>query len=341
MSAVTLLEVDLRQQGAYAFATGRIRALEAKLLDFAKYQRMLDTPDAPESWRALAEAGYTKVAEIKLDDYEHFLQTELRELYELLKRIAPQPEETDWLTQRYDFHHLKVYLKAKLLGEDPREGLITGVGLIPLKLIETAVNTEVWSALPPELACAGERAFREYQNTKQVQSIDTVVDIELFALLQQAVAGRSYLEGLISIWADLVNLKTLLRAKLLHKERAFVERVLVPVGMLDKSRLLTLYDATLETWAEELRHTHYGDLVARSLRAWEEQRSLALLEKLNDDLVTNYLKKAKLALYGVEPLVAYVWAKEIELKNIRIILIGRLNGLAKEAIAERLRVSYV
>lgn len=339
--SVALLETRFRQDGAYGFPTGQIRALEAKLLDGAKYQRLLDAPDAIEAWRALAEVGYAKATEIKLDNYEQALQNELRELYELVRRLTVRPQETDWLMQRYDFHHLKVYLKAKLLGEDPAEGLVPGVGLTPPKLIETAVQTEVWSALPKELAHAGERAFREYQTTRQAQTLDVVIDTELFALIQRAVCGHPYLETLVALWSDLLNLKTLVRAKLLNRERGFVERALLSSGMLERSRLLKLFESALETWPEELRHTEYGDLMARSVRAWEEQRSLALLEKLSDDLVTNYLKQAKLALYGVEPLVAYVLAKEIELKNIRMILIGKLNGLSKEAIAERLRVSYV
>ncbi len=337
--AVALLETNFRQDGAYGFATGRIRAREAKLLDSTKYQRILEAADATEAWRTLAECGYA--AELKLDDYDQALQMELRELYELLRQLVARPQETDWLARRYDFHNLKVYLKAKLLDEDGGESLVPHVGLVPLKLIETAVQTEIWSALPEELARAGERALREYQTSKQAQTLDTVVDIELFTLMKHAVAGHHYLETLVALWTDLLNLKTLLRAKLLNKERAFIERVLLPAGMLERGRLWKLFDGALETWAEELRHTEYGELIARSLRAWEEQRSLALLEKLSDDLATNYLKRAKLALYGVEPLIAYAWAKEIELKNIRIILIGKLNGLAKEAIAERLRVPYV
>jgi len=36
-----------------------------------------------------------------------------------------------------------------------------------------------------------------------------------------------------------------------------------------------------------------------------------------------------------------VLAKETELKNIRILLVGKLNGLSKEILEERLREPYV
>jgi len=338
---VELLETRLEQEGAFAFATGRIRALEAKLLGRAHYQRLLDTADASEAWRALAEVGYAKAAERKLEDYEDVLTGELRELYALVTALSPTPERILWLQRRYDFHHVKVYLKAKFLGEAPTEGVFDGVGTVSPKLIEVSVNTGVWGELPPELAVSIERAVREYESTRQAQTIDTVVDHGLFTYLHAATAGHPFAETLVAIWADLLNLKSLVRAKLMGRDRAFAQGVLVPGGSLDASRLLALIDTTLETWADELRHTPYAEVLNRGLASLTERRSLALFERLSDDFVTTFLKRAKLALYGAEPLIAYALAKETELKNLRILLVGKLNGLSKEILEERLREPYV
>lgn len=335
---VELLETHFEQDGAYAFATGRIRALEAKLLNRVHYQRLLEATDALETWRALAEMGYAKAAERKLDDYEEVLTDELRAVYAILRSLAP--ERLEWLARRYDFHHVKVYLKAKLLGEDPREGVLDGVGTVPLKLIEASVATGVWSALPRELARAAEQALAEYESTKTPQSIDFVIDRELFLYLTDAVRGHPFTETLVAIWADLLNLKSLVRTKVMGKDRAFLNKVLVP-GSLDTSQLLALLETSVETWADELRHTPYAEVLSRGLAYFAEKRSLTLWEKLSDDLVTDFLKRAKFALYGAEPVIAYVLAKETELKNIRIILVGKLNGLSKEILEEHLREPYV
>ena len=337
---VELWETRLEQEGAYAFATGRVRALEAKLLTKAHYARLLDAPDLQEAWRALAEMGYAKAAERKPDEYEEVLTDELRAVYKTLTSLAPEGSPLEWLARRYDFHHLKVYLKAKLLGEDPREGVLDGVGTVPLKLIEASVATEVWSALPPELAAAAVTALAEYGSTKAPQSIDILIDRKLFEYLREAVRGHPFLETLVAIWADLLNLKSLARAKLMGRDRVFVSRILVP-GSLEASSLLALLDTNIEAWADELRHTPYSEVLSRGLAYLAERGSLALLEKLSDDFVTNFLKRTKLALYGPEPLVAYVLAKETELKNIRILLVGKLNGLPKEIIEEHLREPYV
>jgi len=339
--AVELLAVRFEQDGSFAFATGRIRALEAKLLNWAHYQRLLDAADAVETWRTLVELGYTKAAERRLDEYEDVLTSELRDLYALVTALSPTPERTAWLQRRYDFHHVKVYLKARLLGEDPRESVLDGVGTVPPKLIEVSALTGVWSELPGELAVAGQRALREYESTRQAQIIDTVIDQELFKYLQAVTSGHPFAETLVAIWADLLNLRSVARMKLLEGVRTSVGRVLVPGGALEDSRLLALMDTGVEAWADELRHTPYADVLSRGSSYLAEKRSLALFEKLSDDFVTGFLKRAKLTLYGAEPLIAYALAKETELKNIRIVLVGKLNGVAKEALAERLREPYV
>jgi V/A-type H+-transporting ATPase subunit C len=338
---VELFETRFEQDGAFAFATGRIRVLEAKLLDRAQFQRMLDSADAAEAWRALGEVGYAKAAERRLDEYEDVLNDELRELHSLLASLSPAPERTAWLQRRYDFHHLKAYLKAKLLEEDPTESVLDGVGTVPPKLIEVSVATGVWNTLPIELAQAGEHAMREYESTKLAQVLDTIVDGELFAYLQAVSMGHHFLGTLVAILADIVNLRSLVRAKLMERDRAFASRMLVPAGSLEAARLLALMEASSETWGDELRHTPYTEVLARGLAYFTEKKSLALFERLSDDFVTSFLKRAQLTLYGVEPLIAYALAKETELKNIRIILVGKLNGVAKETIEERLREPYV
>ncbi len=338
--AVELLETRLEQDGAFAFATGRVRALEAKLLTKAHYTRLLDAPDLPEAWRTLAEMGYAKASERKPEEFEEVLTDELRAVYKTLTSLAPEGSHLEWLARRYDFHHLKVYLKAKLLGEDPREGVLDGVGTVPPKLLEASVATEVWGALPPELATAAVTALAEYESTKAPQNIDIVIDRKLFEYLGEAVRGHPFLETLVAIWADLLNLKSLARAKLMGRDRAFASKILLP-GSLEASSLLALLDANIEAWADELRHTPYAEVLSRGLAYLAERGSLTLLEKLSDDFVMGFLKRAKLALYGPEPLVAYVLAKETELKNMRILLVGKLNGIPKEIIEEHLREPYV
>jgi V/A-type H+-transporting ATPase subunit C len=57
-----------------------------------------------------------------------------------------------------------------------------------------------------------------------------------------------------------------------------------------------------------------------------------------DDFLMERLKAAKMVVFGIEPLVGYILAKEHEVKLIRLILIGKLKGVN---VIKRMSDSYV
>ena len=52
-------------------------------------------------------------------------------------------------------------------------------------------------------------------------------------------------------------------------------------------------------------------------------------------------KKAKYMFLGFEPVLAFYYAKQAELKCVRIVLGGKQNGLSADALRERVRALYV
>ena len=54
-----------------------------------------------------------------------------------------------------------------------------------------------------------------------------------------------------------------------------------------------------------------------------------------------YIQGAKFVTAGIEPVAAFYIAKENEIKNLRMVLTGKLAGIAEETIKERLRETYV
>ena len=53
------------------------------------------------------------------------------------------------------------------------------------------------------------------------------------------------------------------------------------------------------------------------------------------------MKNSKYIPLGIEPIFAYMFAREIEVKNLRLILTGKVNNVDKKIINERLRDCYV
>ena len=67
---------------------------------------------------------------------------------------------------------------------------------------------------------------------------------------------------------------------------------------------------------------------------------MTAFEKACDNAVTAYLRDAKLISFGPEALIAYLAAVEGEVTAVRMILTGRLAGIASDTIRERLRDFY-
>ena len=90
-----------------------------------------------------------------------------------------------------------------------------------------------------------------------------------------------------------------------------------------------------------LSYSNYAEFIKSGIEDYTKTSSVSLLEKLVDNYIMDMMKNAKIIPFGVEPLLAYIYAKETEIKIIRIIMVGKLNNISGEVIRERLRDIYV
>lgn len=328
----------------YAYAVGRVRVLETRLLDKSKLERMVEAPAVDEALKVLAETDYANlVAELdSVYEFEKILREEIRRTYLLVQKINPQAHLTDLISLKYDLHNLKVLLKANYL-EEAGDMLLFPVGTIPLDKLQAIVAEENFQELPAALRAAVEQITEEFVVSGDPQVIDLSLDRTLYAMLIGTARElcSTVLEGLFVREADLTNIKTFLRVKRMGRDKEFLKKAFLPSGRLPIDLFSSLLDEPLEFLADRLAMSDYAAVVSEGVREWQEKGNITYFEKLADDLLTAYLQQGKRKPFGLEPLIGYLYAKEIEVKNIRMILVGKINGLPIEAIRERLRNVYV
>ena len=100
--------------------------------------------------------------------------------------------------------------------------------------------------------------------------------------------------------------------------------------------LALAYISTNRTGSSIITDTPYGDL-KHSL----DVTNMAVLEAAMDNFLILYLRQTRQRAFGVEPLIGYMLGKEMEIKNLRIIYVCKVNGFGEEPIKERLRDTYV
>ena len=72
-----------------------------------------------------------------------------------------------------------------------------------------------------------------------------------------------------------------------------------------------------------------------------EREGLKGLELFCDNFLLEYVKKTKFITAGLEVLIAYLIAKENEIKLLRSILTGKINEIPAQIIRERMRETFI
>jgi len=112
--------------------------------------------------------------------------------------------------------------------------------------------------------------------------------------------------------------------------------------LLNEIRLLLLnLSPNLDQLVNKYRYSDYAAVVVRGIEEYQKSGSLHVLEREIDDHLLQLVKKAKYQVMGLEPLLGFAIAKECEIKNLRLVLTGKLMQLEPEVIRERLRKTYV
>ena len=322
----------------------RLRVLETRLLDKAKIDRMIDSNSAEEAIKVLQETEYANVmSEVKrAEDYEIILSEELKRIYAEMYNMSPSKELIDIMGIKYDYHNIKVILKGMFLNKDLSELLIP-VGVIEPSKLKSSIENRNLSELKNEMAKAVEEAIKDFEDKKDPQRIDVILDKYMFEEMRTIAKNLkdAFVEKYVKALIDLTNIKTLLRVKKQNKGRDFLLSVAIEGGSIDKEALALLLTDSVDNIPSKLGYTNYVDVLKEGVEDYSATGSAGLLEKLVDNYIMDMMKGAKFIPFGVEPVLAYIYAKETEIKIIRIIMVGKLNNIAGEVIRERLRDIYV
>ncbi|MDO8886285.1 MAG: V-type ATP synthase subunit C [Candidatus Oleimmundimicrobium sp.] len=332
----------LRDPLKYGFAVGRIKVRETKMLGSNRLDRLINADDFADQKRILAETDYANFfQEAKTpEDVEESLDNYLAVLYEFLEEVYPDKQILSYFRSRYDFHNLKVLLKAKYEGK-PIERIWSKLGMLEIEKIKKAIEESELEEIIEPYRSALYEAMERFEQDRDFQQIDIVLDKALYRYLYEVARKQKnkFFIGFVRSLIDLVNLKVFLRAKILNREPKFIEDAFLNKGYLEKEKLVSIYHDTLSIVADKLKETPYAAILQESMVG--QEFNLDLFDKKVDDFLIHYIQPVKYIPVGLEPLISYIMAKENEVKSLRIILIGKLSGLSAQTIKERVRVQYV
>ena len=256
--------------------------------------------------------------------------------------LCPIRDVVDLMSVKYRYHNLKVLLKGKFLSKD-FSNLLIDLGKEDLKELKNIVDLDNFDSLKGYYKQAAIEVIKDFDENKDPQRIDIIVDGYMFDEMQEIKKKLNYkfTDKLVLATIDLTNVRTLIRLKKQGQGREFASRVLIEGGAISKETLISIINETPENIISKLSTTIYSDIIKEGIENFKESNSASLLEKLSDNYIMDLMKGARLVTFGPDRILSYIYAKETEIKIIRIIMVGKLNNISQEVIRERLRESYV
>lgn len=319
----------------------RLRVMEKELLKSENFIRASETESLEDALRSLSDTVYNKyINKISSPtEYEYILKEELTRFYDELFDISPSKIPIRLITLKYFYHNLKVIIKEDI-GKKDLKDLYMDIGDFDLKEYRDALVKGSKKNKYFELI---QRVEEIYEEKKDPQLIDIYLDNAYFTeLLELAEESQvdlfiEYAKNLI----DFTNIRTLLRAKKQEKDVEFLRQIIIEGGNVRKETYLDLLNRELSSDTDVFKKLEIYKYIKEALDSFKERGNLSDFEREMDNYFIDLIKDVKYITYGPEVIFANVLAKEMEIKNLRIILVSKLNGLDSEFIREKLRDTYV
>ena len=327
----------------FSEASVTVRVLEKRLLSEKAARRVLEAPGFPEALKQIEQDSEYSFSGLKNPkDYETVIKEELKRVYALLYSMTEHRAVIDAATAKYEFHNLKVALKAKYLGKGFGRLYSDMPGITPPAKIEALINGENPEELPEYLKKAAAQAEEAYNNTKDPQYIDISLDKSLYArtLDLSEQTGSGFISEYVRMSVDFQNCKTLLRAKNMNKGARFLEDAMIEGGLTDIKFFVNNFSKPVDALPAAFFYRYFSGEIKRGLEGYQRLGNYAELEKIFDDRLIDHIKKAKYVGFGPEVLFAYALSKENEARQIRILAACKLNQAGFDKSGERLRDNY-
>ncbi len=330
-------------ESPYTFV--RTRVMRTLLIPKSEYQKLVRM-SLSEVINYLGRTQYGKeVNELGLrfsgiELVEQALDKNFRNTIQKLKHISPEAYNKliDAYMLRYDIENLKTILRAKEAGLKDVKRLFLPESVLPPAKLESLMEKhnihEIFKSLPTPLDALNDKLAKKKDMTKI--EIETMLDHFYFNYILDFAGkipreGRLFKEFLTSM-IEVTNMITYLR---LHREKfspAEIKKYIFP------TKRTTLFDRLLnaktkEEIVEAVKNSRYAQIA----ELIGEDKSLIPVEiSLNQILyheTFTFQRQNPLSVYVV---LAYLFAKETEIINLKKIIKSKFLGVEPEKVEKQL-----
>ncbi len=319
---------------AYTYAVARIRALESSLFSNNTIDQLIAVPDYDGCIKFLLDKGWGN-ADIAPTG-EAILKAEQDKVWQEVKELGIPLDKFEVLFLPKEYHNLKAAIKEMYTSETHANIFYDDTKIPGHEMVEI-VREKNFGKLPGNMQDAAAEAYESFMHTRDGQLCDIIVDRACLEAIYKA--GKESSDQIIKDYADdtvaVADIKIAVRCQKTKKPIDFMRRAMADCGSISVNQLANAALNGMESIIEYLQGTIYKE-GAEALKV-----SQSAFERWCDDRIIQTIKPQKYNTFTVGPVIAYVIARQTEIKTVRVILSGKQNLLPDESIRERVREMYV
>jgi V/A-type H+-transporting ATPase subunit C len=320
--------------------------MEPLLLDAPLYQRMMEADGLSSALKILGETNYSRWMSGDDVRYDSVLEAELVSSFNEFVSFVPDRELIDIFRAPYDFHNVKVMLKSVFKarsGGSMRYDLMTGLGAMNPDDLASRIESEEYGLLPYGLPRIIPSCVSIWEQSGDIVEIERALDRGLFAAIL-ALAEAVGADGVVK-WAsariDSENIRNLLRIRRFGFDSAEAVNFLHGGGAIAPSALASLVGERFGGWGRVLGYSDVGLVISAIAEDDDDFDALIVtLERTLDDYCSSVLQEARYSSDAPENVLAFLWGKEMEVKNIRTILVSKGTKSSPDDVRRMMRRGY-
>lgn len=318
----------------YTYAVARIRALEVSLFSNSTIDQLMACQSYDQCLQFLEEKGWGDSE--TSGNAEAILTREEEKIWEVVKELSVDMKNFDVLSYAKLYHNLKAAIKEVCTEEKNRHIFYEDVSVPGSTMLEI-VKERDFVKLPDHMQSVAAEAFDTLLHTRDGQLCDVIIDrAALDAVYRAGKASdvriiRDYAESTVAV----ADIKIAVRSQKTAKSIDFMKRAMAECDSVNVDQLSKAALAGMDAIRDYLLGTAYAEGAA----ALEESPSA--FERWCDNRIIQTISPQKYNAFTIGPVIAYVIARQNEIKTVRIILSGKLNELPEDSIRERVREMYV
>ncbi len=318
----------------YIYGVARIRALESFLFTDDDINHLLETDDYDSALQFLRDKGWgTGQLEETLED---IIKIEQDKTKKIIEEIVEDKKDLAILVVEDRFHNLKAAIKKVCTDAKVTDDSIYVSGGIDPRELEDIIRKSEYDRLPSDMVETARTATETLLTSGDGQLCDVIVDKALLKRIKEI--GQNSDNSLIKDYADIkvgmANIKIALRTAASQKDASFARNAMEPCTYVNVGELIDATSRGEDAVIEYLATVGLDDIADAC------KKSKSYFECVLDNKVIDKIKTQKYESFSIGPILAYSIARDNEIKTVKIILSGKLNGFDKDFIKERARIMY-